>query len=160
MIDLEFLQRFMKEINVFLLSMLPISELRGSIPLGLLHYKLGVFETFLLSYIGNLIPVIPVMFFLEKFSEFLSSNFYIFKKFFDWLFARTRRRTKVVEKYGPVGLMLFVAIPLPYTGAWTGAVCAFLFGIKKRIAFFYISLGVFIAGIIVTLLSLGIIKFV
>ena len=73
---------------------------------------------------------------------------------FDWLFARTRKKTAGIEKYEFFGLTVFVAIPLPVTGAWTGAMAGWLMGLKPVSAFFSILLGVMIAGVIMTVLSL------
>jgi uncharacterized membrane protein len=101
----------------------------------------------------NLIIVIPILLFLEPISNFLR-KLSVFDRFFRWLFARTRRRSAIVEKYETLGLILFVAIPLPVTGAWTGALAAFLFGISFRNAIVAIAMGVFIAGCIVATLTL------
>jgi uncharacterized membrane protein len=76
------------------------------------------------------------------------------KRFFDWLFARTRHKTASVEKYETLGLTVFVAVPLPVTGAWTGAMAAFLMGLSFPHAMISIFLGVLIAGVIMTVLSL------
>ena len=76
------------------------------------------------------------------------------RKFMSWVFARARRQSSTVEKYELPGLTLFVAIPLPFTGAWTGSIVAFLLGIKFWPAFLHITLGVLIAGVIVTTLCL------
>jgi uncharacterized membrane protein len=97
-----------------------------------------------------------LLLFLGRVESYLRSWFSIFDSFFSWLFSRTRRRTKdKVEKYGALGLVPFVALPLPVTGAWTGVAAAYVFGIKFRYAFPAIALGVVIAGVIVTLASLG-----
>jgi len=79
-------------------------------------------------------------------------------KFFDWWFTRTKKRSKIIEEYGTLGLILFVAIPLPMTGAWSGCVASYLLGMRLRYAFPAIALGVIIAGIVVTLTTVGIIK--
>jgi uncharacterized membrane protein len=134
----------------FLTAMLPVLELRGAIPLGILKFGLSLKEVYILSVIGNLIPVIPILLFLKFGSGFLR-KYKWGDKFFTWLFAHTRRRSQLVEKYESLGLMLFVAIPLPITGAWTGSVAAFLFGIRFRYAFLAIILGVLLAGIIVVI---------
>jgi uncharacterized membrane protein len=81
-------------------------------------------------------------------------RFPIGKKFFDWLFARTRRKSADVEKYEELGLMIFVAVPLPVTGGWTGAMAAFLMGLPFWKSMLFILLGVMIAGVIMTILSL------
>jgi uncharacterized membrane protein len=85
-------------------------------------------------------------------------RFDFLKRFFNWWFARTRKHSEIVEKYEALGLMLFVAIPLPMTGAWSGCVAAYLLGIKFRYAFPAIVLGVGVAGVIVTMTTIGIIK--
>ncbi len=140
---------------VFVASMLPISELRGAIPLGVWGFKLPLINTYLVAVTGNLIPILPLLWLIDPLSR-LSQRTSIGKRFFDWIFERTKRRGKVVEKYEELGLMMFVAIPLPVTGAWTGTLAAFLFGVKRRFAFPSITAGVFIAGIIVSVfVSLG-----
>ena len=141
-----------KEIAVFIISMLPISELRGAIPFGI-SQGLGLKIVIPIAIAGNLVPVIPILFLLEPVSEYLR-RFGIFKRFFDWLFERTRKKAHLVERYEILGLILFVAIPLPVTGAWTGAVAASLFKIRLRYAFLAIAIGVCIAAIIVTAISL------
>jgi uncharacterized membrane protein len=139
-----------------LIAMLPIAELRASIPIALGVYDLGVFISYSLSIIGNMLPVVFILWFLEPLSRWLSEHSRLFKKFFDWLFERTRKRFSAnYQKWGILALTIFVAIPLPVTGAWTGAIAAFLFGIPYRKSLPAIMLGVMIAGVIVTLISLG-----
>ena len=143
-------------IETFFLAMTPIGELRASIPIGLVVYHLPWYLVFFVSVIGNLIPVVLLLLFLEPLSKRLSSECVFFEKFFNWLFKRTRKNTeKKMSKYGYLSLVLFVAIPLPITGAWTGSVMAFLFKIPFKKAFPLIALGIFIAGIIVTFATRG-----
>ncbi|HER24865.1 MAG TPA: ligand-binding protein SH3 [Candidatus Atribacteria bacterium] len=119
-----------------------------------------VFWAYIYAVLGNILPAIFLLLFLKPFSEYLS-RFYYFDIFFKWLFKRTRRNTQEkFEKYGALFLLLFVAIPLPVTGAWTGSVAAFIFGIRFFYAFPSIVGGVMISGIIVSLASLGVISFV
>jgi uncharacterized membrane protein len=94
---------------------------------------------------------------LAPISRFLS-QFKPFDKFFDWWFKHTLKRSKLVEKYEAFGLLLFVMIPLPVTGAWTGSVAAFLLGIRFKYAFPAIVVGVMMAGIIVTLVCFGVVR--
>ena len=141
------------EALIILTAALPISELRGAIPLGL-YLKEPLFKVISLSILGNMIPVIPILYLLLPISERLR-RFKLWNRFFDWLFERTRKKSNLVEKYEALGLALFVAIPLPVTGAWTGCVAASLFKIRFRYAFISILLGVFIAAIIVTTLCLS-----
>lgn len=146
-----------KEITVMIVAALPISELRGAIPLGL---SLGIplSKAFWLSVLGNIIPVAPALFLLEPISNRLRS-FKIWSRFFDWLFERTKKRGDTIQKYEALGLAIFVAIPLPMTGAWSGVVAATLFKIRFRYAFFAIIAGIIGAGLIVSALcALGIIS--
>ena len=147
-----------KELAIFAIAMLPVSELRGAIPYGLLtEPKISITKTYIIAVLGNFVPVIPIILFLEPVSKVLR-RVPILDRLLTWFFARTRRRGTLVEKYEAIGLTLFVAIPLPVTGAWTGAIMAFLFGIRFRWAVACISLGIMIAGVVVTLASLGMIN--
>jgi len=149
-----------KELITCFIAMLPISELRGAIPWALASPPVGGGLTWERAYIfavtGNFIPVIPILLLLGPLSRGLS-RFKIFERFFNWLFSRTRKKSRIVEKYEALGLTAFVAIPLPVTGAWTGCVAAFIFGIRFRYAVLSIISGILIAGVIVTLVSLGVI---
>ncbi len=143
---------------IFIVSALPVSELRGAIPWGLLVMKQPILKTYLIAVLGNMVPVAPLLLLLEPISNKLR-KFRLWAKFFDWLFARTRKRAKLVERFEALGLILFVCIPLPITGAWTGCIAATLFKIPFRLAFLSICAGVMIAGLIVILLTKGIIIF-
>jgi uncharacterized membrane protein len=141
----------------FLIAMTPIGELRAAIPVALAVYKLSWFKAYFWSVFGNMIPVIFILWLFEPISKFLIRRFRIFEKFFGWLFTRTRRKhTKSFEKWGALALIIFVAIPLPMTGGWSGALAAFVFGIPMKRALLLIFLGILIAGVIVILTSLGI----
>jgi len=149
----------MKEIweyfQVFFLSILPISEVRGAIPYGIVALKLRALPVFLISLLGNLIVSFFLIFIWEILFLFLSSRFKLFKKFFEWLFDKTRKRfSPYYRKWQDIGLCFFVAIPLPFTGAWTGSLAAFLFGIKRKEALISISFGVLIASILILALTL------
>lgn len=144
------------ELIVFLFSALPIVELRGGIPLGVAVYKLEPWKVFLLACAGNLVPVVPLLLFLNPVSGWLAKRSRLFAALFDWLFEKTRKKhTDTIERYGAVGLCLFVGVPLPGTGAWTGALIAFLFDLHFKYAFPAILLGVLFAGVIVTAASTG-----
>ena len=142
------------ELITVIVAALPVSELRGAIPLAVLGFKIPLAKAFLLSVLGNLIPVIPLLLFLQPVSEKLR-HFRLWSKFFDYLFERTRRKASLVEKYEALGLALFVAVPLPITGAWTGCIAASLFKIRFRYAFLAISIGVLIAAIIVSTITVA-----
>ncbi|MDY6765341.1 MAG: small multi-drug export protein, partial [Halobacteria archaeon] len=109
------------ELTVVFIALLPVFELRGAIPVAMGLYGMSPAEAFILGVLGNVIPVLPLLIFLEPVSEFLRARSKIFDMFFDWLFARTRRKIEdKYRKYGAIALIPFVAIPLPVTGAWTG----------------------------------------
>lgn len=153
----EIFRNFPPNLATMFISILPISELRGAIPIAIGVYHMSPLNAFFWAVLGNSIPPILIIFFLDKVANFLSKHFVFWKKFFDWLFERTRRKAKdKIEKYGSWGLFFLVAIPLPMTGGWTGALAAFIFGIDKKKSIPVIILGIITAGIIVTLLTLGI----
>ncbi|UCD06298.1 MAG: small multi-drug export protein [candidate division WOR-3 bacterium] len=142
------------ELAVFLTSMLPVIELRGALPLAINVFNIAWPKAFLIAYIGNMIPAPLILWLLAPVVKLLS-KIRIFERFFSWLFDRTRRRSnRMIEKYEEIGLMAFVAIPLPGTGAWTGVLIAFLFGLDFKKSLLIIAIGVFIAGIIVSSLCL------
>ena len=148
---------FPPEIAVFIISMLPISELRGAIPVAIGVYHLNPVETYFLAVIGNMIPVIFILKYLDLISKYLMSKCKFFNKLFSYLFERTRKKHNgKFEKWGALALITFVAIPLPITGGWSGALAAFVFGIPFKKALPLILIGVMIAGVIVTGLSLGV----
>lgn len=136
--------------QIFLLAMTPIGELRASIPIGLTVYKLEPVSVYFLSILGNIFVVFLIFTFLKVFSKWAFENIY----FFTWLFSRTKKNhSDKVNKYGPYFLPIFVAIPLPFTGAWTGSLIAFVFGVPFKKAFPLIALGVLLAGLIVLFLT-------
>jgi len=126
----------------------PIAELRVAIPWAIWH-DFPWYYAFVLAVIGNLLPVPFILLFLESISKWLSKIDF-FDRFLHWLFEHTRRRGRIVERYERIGLVLFVAIPLPVTGAWTGSLLAVLFGLKFKHALLSIFIGILIAGTIVT----------
>ncbi len=152
---IEIFKNFPPELAVFFISMIPVAELRVSIPLGLAVYKLDVLTTLFWAVLGDIIPMIFILYLIDPVSKLLMKHFKIFNKFFNWLFARTRIKFEgKYAKYGSIALVLFVAIPLPITGSWTGALAAFLFQIPRHRAAPLIMLGIIIAGIIVSFITL------
>lgn len=138
-----------------IMAALPISELRGAIPLGL-SFGMSLQKAFLLSIIGNSIFVVPALFLFEPISNRLR-KLRLFSRFFNWIEERTKKNSEAIQKYEALGLAIFVAIPLPMTGAWSGVIAASLFKIKFRYAFISIITGVIVAGLIVAALcGLGI----
>ncbi|HZH61260.1 MAG TPA: small multi-drug export protein [Metabacillus sp.] len=137
------------ELVVIIVSALPILELRGGLPLAYLHYSFSLGKSSLLSIIGNLLPIIPVLILFQPISNLLM-KLKPYKRMYDWLYQRTLKKSSNVEKYGAVGLMLFTALPLPTTGAYSACVAAIIFGIRFRYAFLSIAAGVLVAAIIVS----------
>lgn len=146
-IILNWLKDLPQEYIVMIVAALPISELRGAIPLAL-YYGMPLNKAFWLSVLGNVSFIIPALFLFEPVSGALR-KFKIWSRFFDWLFERTKKNSDAIQKYEALGLAIFVAIPLPMTGAWSGVVAASLFKIRFRYAFIAIASGVIGAGLIV-----------
>jgi uncharacterized membrane protein len=155
-----------KTVTIVAISTLPIVELRGAIPVGHILLpdtdpatRLGRDDLarsariFFYAVLGNMLPVPFILLLLGPISN-LCMKVPLGKKFFDWLFARTRRKTADIEKYETLGLTIFVAIPLPATGAWTGAMAGWLLGMSFAHSLLSIFLGVLIAGVIMTALAL------
>lgn len=142
--------------TVFLLSATPVVELRGSIPLGIGVFGLPVGVVMALAFFGNLIPVILVYLLGRRWLEWTAGRKNVLQRITDRTVLRAR--TKYAEKsarHGMWALPLFVAIPLPLTGAVTGSVAAFVLGIPLRRALPLIAAGVFVADVIVTLATTG-----
>jgi len=139
-----------KEIIVMVIGAIPVLELRWAIPQAL-YWQMPIVKAFWLSVAGNIIIIAPVLLFLEPVSNKLR-KFKLWSRFFDWFVERTRKKADVIQKYEALGLAIFVAIPLPGTGAWTGCLAASLFKIRFRYAFISIAAGVLGAGLIVSAL--------
>jgi len=135
-------------------SAAPVAELRGGLPLAI-SYGFSPAAAFFIAVIGNLLPVLPLLLGLG-WGERQLRRLTPLKRPLDLLFTRTRRKGRLISRYGAIGLIILVAIPLPATGAWTGAIAAFLFGIPPKRAFPLIVVGVLIAGVVVLLASLGV----
>ena len=169
---LAFFSGLPKELYVFIISMLPIIELRGSIPVGA-GVGLPFYLNYILSVVGNMLPVPFILLFIPKLLDFLE-RFRIFKPMVSWLKRRAEKNKSRVLVDGDGGdgtdrpkmskrvffaLTLFVAIPLPGTGAWTGSLVASLFRLPKRYSLLAAFLGVLLSGIVMTLASYGVVEF-
>src|SRR5450759_239471 len=112
-------------VATILVAMIPLAELRGAIPIANQSFHLPLWQAFVFAVIGNMLPIPFILWFLGPASEWLMKRSKLMERFFNWLFARTRRKLeKQYELYAEVALAVFVAIPLPFTGAWSGAVAA------------------------------------
>ena len=144
-----------KVIGIFLISLLPVIELRGSILVG--YYKgLPWYTNMITSIIGNLLPVPFILLFVVKVFEFMKKR-NIMVGFIEKIEKRAMSRSDSIANKEFIGLMLFVAIPLPGTGAWTGALIAALLQFNRKKSFMYICIGVLIAASLVTLGVYGVI---
>ena len=144
-----------KLVATAVISMVPVIELRGGIPYGV-GFGLSPLAATIAAVIGNMLPIPFVLLFLNGILEWMKKREDFFGKIADWLERKAYRNQDKIEKYKALGLMILVAIPLPGTGAWTGALVAVVFGIKTRVAIPSIFMGVVIAGIIVAILSYGV----
>ncbi len=155
----EFLKNISAEVYVLIVSMFPIVELRGAIPLGA-AMGMNIFECFFLSVIGNLLPIPFILIFIKKILEWMSkSKNSFFNKISNKLIKKANERSSKMNKASLWALFAFVAIPLPGTGAWTGALIASLAGMRFKKSFFAIVSGVLVAGLIMTLASFGVVSF-
>ncbi|MDD5489533.1 MAG: small multi-drug export protein [Candidatus Moranbacteria bacterium] len=149
-------QNFPPGLATFLIAMVPISELRAAIPIGIKVYHLSAASAYLWSVLGNLVPMILILLILQPIADFLSRHITFFKKFFDWLFEHTRKRgAKKFEKWGEFAVFLLTATPIPLLGGWTGPLAAFVFNIKLKKSIPLVILGCMAAGAIVTFLTIG-----
>lgn len=144
------------EFIVFLVSMIPLLELRGSIlAAGILQMRF--LSTYIAAVLGNMLPIPFILLFIEKIFAWMKKTRHL-HKIPDWIEKKALSRSAQIEKYGYFGLFLFVAIPLPGTGAWTGSLLSVLLGMKPKKSFLMIFLGVITAGLVMSLLSFGILK--
>ncbi len=154
---LELIEGYFAGINkllaVFIVSMMPVVELRGAIPFGV-TLGLDWREVYLISVIGNIIPVPFIILFFRPLIEYFEKT-KLFGKIASKLKKRTKSKMEGLNKYKMFGLFLFVAIPLPGTGAWTGAAIAALLKMRIKHSFFPILLGVLVAGILMMGISYG-----
>ncbi len=140
----------LKYLWVFFISMVPLIELRGAVPIGT-GMGLPWHWTLIVSIIGNCLPIPFILLFVKAVLEWMRGcRIKIFNKVSNWLFDKAEKNRPKIEKYAAWGLFLFVAIPLPSTGAWTGALVASVFDMKKLPASISIFSGVVGAGLIMT----------
>ena len=145
-----------KKFLVFLISMCPILELRGGLIAAAL-LDLNPLESYILCILGNIIPIPFILWFMNKILNFMRNSKHL-KKIASWLDKKVDKNKSKLEKYGYLGLILFVGIPLPGTGAWTGCMVASVHELDKKKSFISAVIGVIMASIIMMILSFGLIK--
>lgn len=148
-----------KYLFVFLISMIPLIELRGAIPYAI-GFSLPLFESYIVAIIGNMIPVPFIFFFARKILEWgRTLNFKVISSFCTFCLnkgEKAKQKLLATSKNGIyIALMLFVGIPLPGTGAWTGTLAASILDLDFKKSCIFICLGVILAGIIMGILSSG-----
>ena len=156
-----FLETVGKELCVFFCSMIPIIELRGAIPMGAaFNATLGgmpFWLTYFLSVLGNMLPVPFILLFIKKMIKWMSvSKVKFFNKIANFLLNKVEKKRDKIEKYSFWGVCLFVAVPLPVTGAWTGSLVAAMIDMKFWKALLSCLIGVMIAGVVMTIVSYGV----
>ena len=145
---------FGKALMTFFISMVPVLELRGAIPFGT-AYGLPLWAAILISIVGNLVPVPFIIIFIRKIFAWLRRKNQKLDHLVTRLEIRAEKKSDVVQKYAFWGLFVLVAIPLPGTGAWTGALVAAMLDMRLNRAFPAIALGVIAAGVIVAFVTYG-----
>ncbi|MBE6160963.1 MAG: small multi-drug export protein [Firmicutes bacterium] len=147
-----------KYITIFIISLMPILELRG----GLIAAKLlGLppVQSFIICFIGNILPIPIILWLIEPIFNFLK-RWKWFDKFITWCEKKAHSKKEQIENLKYLGLFLFVGIPLPGTGAWTGCLIASLIGMDKKKSMLAAILGVVLAGIIMLIFSYGVLGLV
>lgn len=144
-----------KDIVIFIISLMPILELRGGM-LAATLLKIPYIKALIICIIGNILPIPFVLLFLEKILE-IFEKWNVTRKVVRWLEKKADSKREQIDKYGYWGLILFVGIPLPGTGAWTGSLVAIMLGLDKKKSFICIVIGVILASVIMSILSYGII---
>lgn len=149
---------FGKELVVFIISLMPILELRGGLIAASL-LKLNPVSSYIISVIGNVIPVPLILWFINYVLDFMRNNKRL-SKIAKWLDEKVEKHKGQIEKFGFWGLVLFVGIPLPGTGAWTGCLIAAVLNMDRKKSFLAAMIGIFMASIIMMLISFGLLKFI
>lgn len=153
----EIFSSFPPVLATVIIASLPLAEVQAAIPIAVTVYKLDPLVAYLLAIFGSIVPAIFILSLLGPVSGYLIERFDWAKKFFDWLWHRTRHKfSGNYAKWGYLALVVFSATPLPGAGVWSGAVAAFLFGIPKKIALILLFIGTSIAGVLISLTTLGI----
>ncbi len=153
---IEWVSSWPPEIATMFLAMLPVTELRASIPVGIGLFGLDPLVALGWSVLGDIIPVPIIYIFLSTLNKWLTAGWPWWQRVFTARSDKVKQQfTHKYQTYGLIALTLFVSIPLPGTGAWTGTLAAWLFGIPFKKAFPFIVLGAVLAGIIVTAITTG-----
>lgn len=156
---INFFERIPRELEIIFLAMLPITELRASIPIGITVFHLSAVSAFGFSLIGTMIPLIFLFLFLPSFLKMLSKHFSPIHTLLErYFYQLSKKHEKKLNLYGSLFLFVFVAIPHPGGGVWTASILAILFHMKRRYAIPAIVCGLIVSGFIVLAITFGFIK--
>jgi len=148
---INFFAGFPKELATFLIALIPITELRASIPLAIKVYGLSATAALRYSVAGTFFSMVIIVLLLDPISKLLSRYIPIFEKFFNWLFEHTRKRANgKMEKYGEWAIFILAATPIPLLGGMTGALAAFIFNVPLKKSLPLLLIGTIVSGLIVT----------
>ena len=151
-----FFSSFPHWLATMLMAMTPVGELRLSMPVAILAFHFPIWKAVLLSIVGNTIPAMIILLFGKRFHEYIDKKSSVFSR--GWVRALHRAQEKFsgdYEKYGLIGLMIFIGVPLPGTGAWTGALAALVFGIPFRKSWPYVLGGIIISAFLTLMVTVG-----
>jgi uncharacterized membrane protein len=141
---------FPKGLATFLIALIPVTELRASIPLAVKVYGLSPFSAWFYSVAGTFFAMALIVFLLDPIAKLLSKYIPVFDKFFTWLFEHTRKRAgEKMEKYGEWAIFILAATPIPLLGGMTGALAAFVFGVSYRKSLPLLLFGTMVSGALV-----------
>ena len=144
---------FLKYLCVLGISMLPVVELRGAVPIGIGAFELPIIPVLIVSIIGNIIPAPFIILFIRKVFEWMKNKSQRLARLAEKMEERGKEKGSMIVKYETLGLFILVAIPLPGTGAWTGALVATMMDLRLKNALPAIALGVIAAGTIMGIFS-------
>ena len=139
---------------VFLISMIPITELRASIPIGIEIYGVVAWKVWLIAVLGDFIPAVVILYLLPVLRDWIMKNKFLGKVLTHQLKKAEKKFAGKYERYGLLGLIVFVGIPLPFTGSWTGSLAAVVFNLPFKKSAPMIFVGVCVAATLVTLITL------
>lgn len=152
----QFLNGIPPLLAVFILSLTPVIELRAALPVAIAFYKIPLWQAFPVVVIGNMIPAFIILYGWDWcFGGLCKFSPPVYKLFQKWHYKTEVKWDAKIEKYGPLALILFVAIPLPGSGVWSGSLAAWIFSLNKGRALLAIFGGVLLAGAVVSVLTLG-----
>ncbi|MDP1709759.1 MAG: small multi-drug export protein [Candidatus Komeilibacteria bacterium] len=153
---IQFFSGWPPELATILMAMTPVGELRLALPVAILGFKMPIWEAYFLAVLGNMIPALAIAAFAGKFHAWVEKRAARWgKDWADYLASVQNKFSGKYQKYGLWGLALFIGVPIPGTGAWTGALAAFIFGIPFKKSWPFILLGIAISGILTLFLTVG-----